>query len=87
MTDGATPLADLLVETVAVVDSRDDVRGTTVTAVVRLRDGADLDAEAVIRVCERELADHEGPDRVEFVDGLPTTATGNLDRRRLRQIV
>jgi long-chain acyl-CoA synthetase len=75
------------VETVAVVDSRDDVRGTTVTAVVRRREGADLDADAVIRVCERELADHEVPDRVEFVDELPTTATGKIDRRRLRQVV
>jgi long-chain acyl-CoA synthetase len=75
------------VESVAVVDSRDDVRGTTVTAVVRTREGADLDGGTVVRTCERELADHEVPDRVEFVDELPTTATGKVDRRRLRDLV
>jgi long-chain acyl-CoA synthetase len=75
------------VESVAVVDSRDDVRGTTVTAVVRTREGADLDGATVVRACERELADHEVPDRVEFVDDLPTTATGKVDRRRLRDLV
>jgi long-chain acyl-CoA synthetase len=75
------------VDSVAVVDSRDDVRGTTVTAVVRTREGASLDAERVIRACERDLADHEVPDRVEFVEDLPTTATGKVDRRRLRDLV
>jgi long-chain acyl-CoA synthetase len=75
------------VETVAVVDSRDDVRGTTVTAVVRTRRDADVDAATVKRVCSRDLADHEVPDRVEFVDELPTTATGKVNRRRLRDLV
>jgi len=75
------------VEAVTVVDSRDEVRGTTVAAVVQPRAGADLDDATVVRACERDLADHEVPDRVVFVDEFPTTATGKIDRQRLRDTV
>ncbi|QLD90055.1 acyl--CoA ligase [Natronomonas salina] len=73
------------VENVAIVDTRDEVRGATVTAVLKLRDGGSVSADDVRAVCERELESHEVPDRVEFVDELPRTTTGKLDRVTLRE--
>ena len=73
------------VESVAIIDTRDEVRGATVTAVVKLRTGESVSADDVRAVCERELESHEVPDRVEFVDELPRTTTGKLDRVTLRE--
>ncbi|WP_254839187.1 class I adenylate-forming enzyme family protein [Natronomonas marina] len=72
------------VEQVAIVDTRDEVRGATVTAVVKTRGEASVSAADVRRRCEGRLESHEVPDRVEFVDSFPRTATGKLDRVRLR---
>ncbi|SEP27770.1 long-chain acyl-CoA synthetase [Halogranum amylolyticum] len=72
------------VQEVAIVDSTDDVRGTTVTSVVKCRDDDAVSAAEIRRVCERHLESHEVPDKVLFVDVLPRTATGKLDRRALR---
>ena len=72
------------VEKVAIIDTRDEVRGATVTAIVKLRDGESVSATAIRRACEAELESHEVPDRIEFVDHLPRTATGKLDRISLR---
>jgi len=73
------------VENVAIVDTRDEVRGATVTAVVARRADASVSAADVRRACERTLESHEVPDRVEFVDALPRTSTGKIDRVALRE--
>ncbi|WP_049894239.1 class I adenylate-forming enzyme family protein [Halogranum rubrum] len=73
------------VQQVAIVDSTDDVRGTTVTTIVTCRDGETVSAAEIKRVCERQLESHEVPDRVVFVDEFPRTATGKLDRGALRR--
>lgn len=72
------------VETVAIIDTKDDIRGATVTAILTTRTGETVSERRVRRVCERELQSHEVPDRVEFVEQLPRTATGKVDRVRLR---
>ncbi|WP_254546658.1 class I adenylate-forming enzyme family protein [Halomarina pelagica] len=74
----------------AVIDARDDVRGAVVTAIVRPVDDLapgdrDLAAERVREACEERLEAHEVPRRVEFVDEIPTTATGKVDRVALRE--
>lgn len=73
------------VERAAVIDTRDDVRGATVTALVKCREGATVDPDAIRRACARDLESHEVPDRIEFVDDLPRTPTGKLDRVALRR--
>lgn len=72
------------VEKVAIIDTKDDVRGATVTAIVACRAGASVSKTQIKRACERELRSHEVPDRVEFVDEIPQTATGKIDRSTLR---
>jgi O-succinylbenzoic acid--CoA ligase len=55
-----------------------------VTAVVVLRNGADVTAEDLRRHCRAELAGFKVPKRIEFASELPRTAAGKLRRRELR---
>jgi len=55
-----------------------------VTAVVVLRNDADVSAEELRSHCAAELAGYKVPKRVEFVAELPRTASGKLVRRDLR---
>ncbi|XVH33281.1 class I adenylate-forming enzyme family protein (plasmid) [Haloferacaceae archaeon DSL9] len=68
----------------AVVDTRDDLKGAVVTVVIARTDD-DLTAERVRTICDERLEDHEVPQRVEFVEELPTTATGKVNRVALRE--
>ncbi|WP_435335385.1 class I adenylate-forming enzyme family protein [Haloarchaeobius sp. TZWWS8] len=72
------------VQKVAIIDTTDDVRGTTVTTIVKRRSEEAVTAEDVKRVCRRNLESHEVPERVIFVDEFPRTSTGKIDRGSLR---
>nr|WP_231753994.1 hypothetical protein [Natronomonas sp. CBA1123] len=72
------------VEKVAIIDTRDEVRGATVTAIVKPRSGESVSEADIREACEDELESHEVPDRIEFVEAFPRTATGKLDRITLR---
>ena len=72
----------------AAVGVPDALRGEIVKAFVVLRDGEAatpaLEAALAAHVRER-LSAHEYPRQIEFVAGLPMTATGKIRRRDLRQ--
>ena len=72
----------------AAVGKPDETRGEVVKAFVVLREGRgeseDLAAELKDLVKDR-LGKHEYPREVEFVDELPTTATGKIRRNVLRE--
>ena len=72
----------------AAVGKPDETRGEVVKAFVILREGReeseDLAAELKTLVKNR-LGAHEYPREVEFVDELPTTATGKIRRNVLRE--
>ena len=72
------------VQQVAIIDTTDDVRGATVTAIVTRRSERSVSAADIKRACERELESHEVPEHVVFVDEFPRTATGKVDRGALR---
>jgi acetyl-CoA synthetase len=71
----------------AVVAAPDDERGAVVRAVVVLRDGfaagEGLAAELQDHV-KRETAPYKYPRIVDFVDELPKTASGKVQRALLR---
>jgi len=72
----------------AVVGLPDDERGQVVSAFVVLADGASAGPELAKDMqdfVKREIAPYKYPRRVEFVDALPRTATGKLQRFRLRK--
>lgn len=68
----------------------DEARGQLVTAFVVLRNGTSHEDETVTRLqnfVKERIAPYKYPRRVVFVDALPKTATGKLQRYRLREMV
>ncbi|WP_435279510.1 AMP-binding protein [Streptomyces sp. 1222.5] len=72
-----------VVET-AVVGRPDEARGQVAVAYAVLRDGAARDPEALRAFLTAELAPYKCPREFVFLDSLPRTATGKLQRFRLR---
>ncbi|MEG3627063.1 AMP-binding protein [Streptomyces poriticola] len=68
----------------AVVGRPDIGRGQVVVAYTVLREGAARDAEALGAFVRSELAPYKCPREFVFLDALPRTATGKLQRFRLR---
>ncbi len=48
--------------------------------------GEQLDVDAVVEFCKRRLAPFKRPRKVVLVDELPKTATGKIQRFKLRQL-
>ncbi|MGO9557720.1 MAG: AMP-binding protein [Acidimicrobiales bacterium] len=70
---------------VAVIGVPDDKWGETVKALVVLRPEAALTAEELIAYCRSTLSHFKCPTSVEFREELPRTATGKLQKFKLRQ--
>jgi acyl-CoA synthetase (AMP-forming)/AMP-acid ligase II len=68
----------------AVVGVPDPLLGEAVKAVLALRQGATLTARQVIRHCAAQLEDFMVPKYVEFLDRLPHSSRGKIDRQRLK---
>ncbi|MDB4951765.1 MAG: AMP-dependent synthetase and ligase [Gemmatimonadetes bacterium] len=72
-----------------VVGVPDLERGQVVKAYVVLREGVAGDgdtAKALQEFCKAQIAPYKYPRRIEFVDSLPRTQTGKLQRFRLREL-
>jgi long-chain acyl-CoA synthetase len=61
-----------------------EVWGETVVAVVARRDGHDVSEQEVMDFCAARLADYKKPRHVSFVDALPRSAIGKVDKLSLR---
>lgn len=72
------------VKEVAVIGIPDEKWGELVTGLV-VRDGDELTAEELIAHCRTALAGYKCPKRIDFVDELPRTATGKLQKFKLRE--
>jgi fatty-acyl-CoA synthase len=72
------------VREVAVIGVPDEKWGEKVTALV-VTDGSDVSAEDLIAHCRSVLAGYKCPKSVEFVESLPRTATGKLQKFKIRQ--
>ena len=69
----------------AVIGVADALRGQIAKAfVVASRSGPDLEVE-LQEFLKSRLSRHEYPRAVEFVDELPKTPAGKIDRRALRE--
>jgi len=81
-------LEHVAVQECAVVGVPDEARGQLVKAVIVLRTGVDGGAELVKELqdfVKARIAPYKYPRAVEFVDALPRTTTGKLQRFRLRE--
>jgi fatty-acyl-CoA synthase len=60
--------------------------GETPCAIVVPREGRNVDAAELIAFCREQLAHFKCPTRIEVVDTLPRTATGKLQKFKLREL-
>ncbi|CAN5122412.1 AMP-binding protein [soil metagenome] len=72
------------VREVAVIGIPDERWGELVTALVVLAE-SEVSAENLIAHCRQHLAGYKCPKRIDFVDSLPRTATGKLQKFKLRE--
>ncbi len=74
------------VETAIVAGDSQTIAGERVIAFIKLRPGAALDPERVIRHCDERLADYKVPRRVIQVSGFPLSDSGKILRNRLLEL-
>ena len=67
----------------AVVGLSDSRLGQVVRAVVRLRQGAEIGEQEIIRYCARHVEDYLVPKIVDIVRVLPKTESGKVDKQAL----
>jgi acyl-CoA synthetase (AMP-forming)/AMP-acid ligase II len=70
---------------VAVIGIPDDKWGELVTALVVLAEGEQVTAEELIAHTRARIAHYKAPKRVEFRDAIPRTATGKIQKFKLRE--
>ena len=63
----------------------DDVKGEVAHAYVVRSPGHEPDADDLMTYCRQRLAAYKVPRAIHFVNELPTTSSGKLVRRELRQ--
>ena len=71
------------VKEVAVLGVSDALRGEVPKAFVVLKDGEDSDENELKEFLKRHLAHFKMPHYFEFVDELPKTRTGKIDKNKL----
>ena len=76
---------DGAVDEVAVIGVPDEKWGETVKALVVLAGGSDVSEQDLIDHCRERMAHYKCPTSVEFRDELARTATGKLQKYKLRQ--
>ena len=72
-----------------VIGSPDAVRGEVVKAYIVLADHVTRDDavhDDIQDFVKRELSAHEYPRQIRFIDALPLTVTGKIQRMRLREL-
>jgi fatty-acyl-CoA synthase len=72
------------IQQVAVIGTPDDEWGELVTAIVVPHDDADVTDADIMTFADDRLADYKRPKRVEFIDDIPKTPYGKMDKKALR---
>jgi acyl-CoA synthetase (AMP-forming)/AMP-acid ligase II len=73
------------VQMAAVIGIPDKRWGESVKAIVTLKEGGKVTEEEIITFCKDRMAGYKKPKSVDFVDSIPTTATGKILRKDLRE--
>ena len=62
----------------------DEKWGEAVQVAIELREGADASAEDIISFAKQQVGSVQAPKQVHFVDSLPRSAVGKVQRREVR---
>ena len=77
-------ISNAAVQECAVIGKKDDSDLVKPKAFVVLKEGATATEAELITHCKEEMASYKRPRWIEFVDSLPKTATGKIQRFKLR---
>jgi len=69
----------------ALIGVPDPKWGEVGRAIVALRPGAQVTAEELLAFCRERLAGYKVPKSVVFVEALPKTGAGKVDKQRLKE--
>ncbi|MFF4522194.1 AMP-binding protein [Streptomyces bluensis] len=70
---------------VAVIGVPDAKWGETIKALVVLAEAAEVSETEIIAYCKQRIAGYKAPTSVEFRDAIPRTATGKVQKFKLRE--
>lgn len=70
----------------ACVGVLDDYKGQIPTAFIVLKEGQIATVDEIRDFCRQSLSDYKVPKQIKFVDSMPRTGSGQIDRRRLSGI-
>ncbi|MFG3296771.1 AMP-binding protein [Streptomyces sp. NPDC048179] len=70
---------------VAVISVPDEKWGETIKALVVLAEGESVSEAEIIAHCKERMAGYKAPTSVEFRDSIPRTATGKIQKFKLRE--
>ena len=74
------------IEEVAVIAAAGGIKGETVKAVVKLKDGVTVSEQDLMAYCREQMADFKVPRQIEFRDQpLPRSRTGKLNKEALKE--
>ena len=69
---------------VATVGMKDSFRGEIPVAFVVLKPGRQVSAQELLDYCKERLVDYKVPRAIEFLESLPKTGPGKIDKLKLR---
>jgi fatty-acyl-CoA synthase len=72
---------------VQVVGAPDEYYGECVVAFIQKKEGAQLTAEDIKEYCRGKIARHKIPAHIRFVDQYPMTASGKVQKYKLREMI
>jgi len=67
----------------ACVGVLDDYKGQIPTAFIVLKEGQDATVDEIRNFCRQSLSEYKVPKQIKFVDSLPRTESGQIDRKQL----
>jgi len=68
----------------AVIGIPDELRGEVVGAVISLKEGEAATEQEIRRLCLEHIANYKVPKQVMFLDSLPKTTAGKIDKESIR---